>query len=324
MLAAHFAKTGTSDVITVGEVETPDPAAGEVRVRVAVSGVNPTDWKARSGATDRALAPFRIPNQDGAGTIEAVGEGVDPRRVGERVWVYFASLDRRWGTAAQFTVVPAERAVALPDGVAADLGACLGIPAMTAHLCLTADGPVHGKTVLVAGGAGAVGHYAIQLARWMGARVVATASTDAKAAMAEAAGADAIVRYREEDAIAQLATAAPRGVDRVIELALGTNLDLDLSALNRHGSIVTYADDGGPVPQIPVRPLMLRNIVLRYLLIYTMPADAVRAAAGAVNAAAGAGALTALPLHRFPLAQTAAAHDAVEQGAVGKVVIDVP
>lgn len=323
MIAASFAETGPSSVIRVGEVQTPDPGPGEVRVRVAVSGVNPTDWKARSGATDRAMTPFRIPNQDGAGTIDAVGEGVDPARIGERVWVYFASQGRRWGTAAQFTLVPAERAVPLPDEASFDLGACLGIPAMTAYLCLVSDGPVEGRTVLVAGGAGAVGHYAIELARWMGARVIATASSDEKAAMAEAAGAHAVVRYRDPDATEQLAAAAPDGIDRVIELALAANLELDLSALNPHASIVTYADDGGPPPQVAVRPLMLPNIVLRFFLIYTMPADAVRAAARAVGAAAAAGALTELPLHRFTLEQTAAAHDAVQAGAVGKVVIDV-
>jgi len=187
MIAASFSETGPSSVIG-GVPFAPtwhgDSFAGGY---VAVSGVNPTDWKARSGATDRAIAPFRIPGQDGAGTIDAVGEGVDAARIGERVWVYFASQGRRWGTAAQFTIVAAERAVPLPDAASFELGACLGIPAMTAYLCLVTDGPVEGRTVLVAGGAGAVGHYAIELARWMGARVIATVSNDEKAAMAEAA-----------------------------------------------------------------------------------------------------------------------------------------
>ncbi|MEA2248691.1 MAG: NADPH:quinone reductase [Solirubrobacteraceae bacterium] len=324
MLAAHFAETGGSDVLRIGEVEVPEPGPGEVRVRVTVSGVNPTDWKARSGASGVSMTPFRVPNQDGAGVIDAVGDGVDAARVGERVWVFFAAWQRRWGTAAQWTVVPAEHAVELPAGASDELGASLGIPAMTAHRCLAADGPIEGSTVLVSGGAGAVGHAAIELARWMGARVVATASTDEKAALAEAAGAHAVVRYRDADAAEQLRAAAPDGVDRVIEVALGANLDLDLSAANSHATIVTYADDGDAAPVLPIRPLMVPNIVLRFVLVYSMGADAVRAAADGVKAAVAAGALTPLPLHRFPLERTAAAHDAVQAGAIGKVLIDVP
>ena len=188
MLAARYDRTGPArEVLRVEEIDTPEPGPGEVRVRVAVSGVNPTDWKSRSGSSAGGAldAPFLVPNQDGAGTIDAVGDGVDEARLGERVWLYFAAWQRRWGTAAQFSVVPAEQAVPLPASASFDLGASLGIPAVTAHRCLLADGPIEGATVLVAGGAGAVGHAAVELARWAGARVVATVSGDEKGRLAE-------------------------------------------------------------------------------------------------------------------------------------------
>jgi NADPH2:quinone reductase len=325
VLAARYERTGAArEVLRVEEVDTPEPGPGEVRVRIRVSGVNPTDWKSRAGATGRPPADgFQIPNQDGAGEIDAVGEGVDPARVGERVWVFFAAWQRPWGTAAQWTVVPAERAVALPAGASDDLGASLGIPAMTAHRCLLADGPVEGATVLVAGGAGAVGHAAIELGRWLGARVITTVSSDEKAALARAAGADEVVNYRAEEAAERIRAAAPGGVDRVVEVALAPNLALDLDVAAPNAAIVTYADTGGAAA-VPPRRLMAPNLLLRFVLVYTMPPAAIAAAAHDVSAAVRDGALSTLPLHRFGLDDTAGAHDAVEAGAVGKVVIDVP
>lgn len=325
MLAARYTETGAADVLRVEEVDRPEPGPGEVRVRLRVSGVNPTDWKSRSGRTGRDLPHgFQIPGQDGAGTVDAVGEGVAPGRVGERVWVWFAAWQRPWGTAAQWTVVPSERAVPLPDGASDELGASLGIPALTAHRCLTADGPVEGRTVLVAGGAGAVGHAAIELARWMGARVVATVSGEAKARLARAAGAHAVVNYRAPDAARRIRDAAPDGVDRVVELALAANLDLDLEVAAPNAAIVTYADDGGDEARVPVRRLMAPNLVLRFMLIYTVPEDALGRAVLEVAEAVAAGALTPLPVHRFDLDRIAEAHEAVEGGAVGKVVVDLP
>jgi NADPH2:quinone reductase len=286
-------------------------------VRIAVSGVNPTDWKARG---NELPFEFQIPNQDGAGVVDAVGEGVDAARVGERVWVYFAAWQRQWGTAAEYTVLPAEQAVPLGDA-SFDLGASLGIPALTAHRCLFADGALTGATVLVAGGAGAVGHAAIELARWGGAeRVIATVSSGEKAALARAAGAHDVVDYREEDAAARLRELAPDGVDRVVEVALGANLELDLSAGATH--IVTYAGTPDDAVAVPVRRLMTANAVLRFVLVYTIPRDALRRAVADVSAAVRQGALTTLPLHRFPLDHAADAHDAVRGGAVGKVLID--
>jgi NADPH2:quinone reductase len=247
---------------------------------------------------------------------------VDAARVGERVWVYFAAWRRQWGTTAQFSVVPTEQAVPL-GGASFELGASLGIPALTAYHCLRADGPVDGADVLVAGGAGAVGHAAIELAKWSGARVAATVSGASKGELASAAGADAVVNYRDEDAAEQLRAFAPDGVSRIVELALGPNLALDLAVAAPHAAIVTYAADQATA-EVPVRALMSPNLVLRFVLVYTIPRPALRAAVDGVCQAMAVGALTTLPVHRFALADAAAAHDAVQGGAVGKVLIDLP
>jgi NADPH2:quinone reductase len=241
------------------------------------------------------------------------------------VWLYFAAWQRQWGTAAQFSVVPAAQAVPLGDGASDELGASLGIPALTAHRCLLADGPIEGRTVLVAGGAGAVGHAAIELARWAGAaNVVATVSSEDKGRLAREAGAHAVVNYRAGDAADQLRAAAPDGVDRVVELSLTDNLELDLAAAAPNAVITSYANEGGRGPELAVRRLMVANITLRFVLVYTMPSEAIAAAVRDVGAAVRDGALTPLPVHRFPLERIADAHGAVEAGAVGKVVVDVP
>lgn len=320
MRAAVYRETGAArDVLRIEEVGRPEPGPGEVLVRVHASGVNPTDFKTRAGATARPIDEFQIPHQDGAGVIEAVGTGVDPARVGERVWVWLAAFGRRWGTAAEWTVVPARQATRLPDGASFELGASLGVPAMTAHRCLFADGPVAGKTVLVAGGAGAVGHYAIELAKHAGARVVTTVSGPEKAALAAKAGADLVVNYRDPDALERIKAFAPV-TDRVVEVALGANLALDLAIAGPSTVVVSYAADG-PDPVLPVRACMTANVTLRFVLLYGVPAAALDAAAADVTAALAAGALTGLPAHRFPLSEIAAAHEAVERRAVGKVIV---
>jgi NADPH:quinone reductase len=322
MRAAIYQRTGKArDVLRVAEVDRPEPGPGQVRVRIHVSGVNPTDWKSRAGATPRPIDGFQIPNHDGAGVIDAVGEGVDAARVGERVWVWMAAAGQPWGTAAEWAVVPAERAVPLPDGASFALGASLGVPAMTAHRCLFADGPVDGKSVLVAGGAGAVGHFAIELAKWAGARVLATVSTAEKGELARQAGADLVVNYRELSAPDQVrAFASP--IDRIVEVALGPNLRLDLAVSGPSTVIITYAADGDD-PVLPVRACMTANVTLRFILLYGVPADALRQAATDITAALTAGALTGLPEHHFGLDEIVAAHEAVEHRAVGKVLIDL-
>ncbi len=251
--------------------------------------------------------------------IDAVGEGVDPGRLGQRVWLWFAAFGRRWGTAAEWTVVPERQAVPLPDGASLELGASLGVPAMTAHRCLFADGPVDGKTVLVAGGAGAVGHFAIQLARRAGARVITTVSGPEKAELARQAGADQVVNYRDPDAAGRIRAVAPR-VDRVVEVGLGVNLALDLALAGPGTVIVTYAAEPTD-PVLPVRACMTANVVLRFILLYGVPSDALGQAVTDISAALTEGVLTELPERRFPLSEIVAAHEAAEAGPVGKLLI---
>jgi NADPH:quinone reductase len=322
MRAALYERYGdASEVLRVADVERPEPGPGEVRVRMQYSGVNPTDWKSRSGATPRPIDGFQIPHHDGAGVIDAVGEEVDQARAGQRVWTQMSAASSRWGTCAQWSVVPSAQAVPLPDGASAELGASLGVPAVTAHRCLFADGPVEGKTVLVAGGAGAVGHFAIELAKFAGARVISTVSGPEKAELARKAGADLVVNYTEPSAAEQIASYGP--VDRIIEVALGANLELDLTVLGNGRHIVTYAAEPQD-PALPVRACMNANVVLRFVLLYGVPADALQAAARDITAALTGGALTELPVHRFGLDDVAAAQDAVQRGAVGKVLVELP
>ncbi len=320
MRAAVYRETGSArDVLSVEEVERPSPGPGEVLVRVRASAVNPTDYKARAGLGGGPTDEFQVPHQDGAGVIEAVGSGVDPARTGQRVWLWLTAYQSRWGSAAEYTVVPARQAVPLPDGASFELGASLGVPAMTAYHALFADGPIAGKTVLVAGGAGAVGHYAIELAKWGGARVVTTVSGPRKAELAAAAGADLVVNYRDPDVTDQIKAFSPT-VDRVVEVALGANLQLDLALAGPGTVILTYAAEPRN-PELPVRPCMTANVTLRFMLLYTIPDQAQDAAVDGVSAALAAGALTELPVHRFSLDDIVAAHEAAEGGVVGRVIV---
>jgi NADPH2:quinone reductase len=339
MKSVVYREPGPAAVLSLVERDVPEPGPGEVRVRVVVSGVNPTDWKTRAG--NSRLGPIEAseltPNLDGAGVVDAVGPGVRGLAVGDRVWVYLAAHERPTGTAQEYTVLPAGRAVRLPDNASFDVGASLGVPAMTAHRALTVaeDGPrrlkpgaLTGTTVLVAGGAGAVGHAAIQLARWAGATVVATISGPAKAALATAAGAHHVVNYREGDAAAAIRAVAPDGVDLVAEVAPAANLPLDLAVIRTRATIAAYASDGGSALKLEVGPNMVLNTRLQFILLYTVGEEALHAATEDITAALADGALPVgeehgLPLHRFGLADTAAAHEAVEAGVVGKVLIDV-
>ena len=338
MKAIVYRESGGPDVLQFVDRDVPEPGPGEVRVRLAVSGVNPTDWKTRSGASGPLRFPEVTPHLDGAGEIDAVGAGVDESRVGQRVWLYMAAAGRPTGTAADYTVVPAEKAVPLPDAASFDLGAALGVPALTAHRALTVaeDGPqrlrpgaLEGKVVLAAGGAGAVGHAVIQLARWAGATVISTVSGPDKARLATAAGAHHVVNYRTGDAAAEIRAIAPDGVDIIAEVALGANLAQDLAVLRTRGTISTYANDGGQPVALDVRQSMMLNTRFQFLVLYTVGSQALAAAAEDVVAAVADRALPVgeehgLPLVRFPLEQTADAHRAVENGAVGKVLVDIP
>lgn len=322
MLAARYPTAGPdAGTIRVERVDRPNPGPGEVLVAVAVSGVNPTDWKARGTVASEQPA-WVIPNQDGAGTIVAVGNGVADERIGERVWLWQAQWQRASGTAAGYVALPASQAVTLPDDASLDLGAGLGIPAMTAHRCLFADGPLgDGDQVLVQGGAGAVGHAAIELARHAGARVATTVSGPEKGALAAAAGAELVVDYRREDVTQRIGDWAPVGVARIVEVDLARNLEHDAAVIASGGAIVVYATPAEPV--LAPRVLMVANARIEFMLVYTMPDEAKRAAVDDITAALREGALSELPATRFALAETAAAHDAVQSGAVGKVLIDV-
>ncbi|GAA1793480.1 NADPH:quinone reductase [Actinomadura chokoriensis] len=336
MKAVIYRGSGGPGVLRLVDRDLPVPGPGEVRVRVAVSGVNPADVQARSGGP--MGFPEITPHLDGAGVIDAVGAGVDGSRGGERVWLFMAAAGRPTGTAAEFTVVPADRAVPLPDGVGFDAGAALGVPALTAHRALTVaeDGPrrlrpgaLDGRTVLAAGGAGAVGHAVVQLARWAGATVIGTVSGPEKARLATAAGAHHAVDYRADDPAAEIRDIAPDGVDIVAEVALGANLALDLAVLRPRGTISTYANVGGGPVELDVVRNMVLNTRFQFLVLYTAGPEARAAAVEDVAAAVRDGALPVgeehgLPLLRFPLDRTADAHRAVEGGAVGKVVVDVP
>lgn len=320
MLAAAYDREGPASVLSMREVPRPEPGPGQVRVQVRVSAVNPTDVKGRAGLTPRPIDGFQVPHMDGAGFIDAVGTGVDPGRIGERVWVMLAATSK-WGTAAQWCLVRAQDAIPLPDEASFDLGATLGVPAMTAAVCLFGDDSLAGRDVLIAG-AGAVGRCAIQLARWAGARVAVTVSGPAKQAIAQAAGADLVVNYREPGA-AEAIRAWSEGIDRVVEVALGPNLDLDLKVCRRGATVVAYAIDG-PDPVIPVRRCMNAGLTLRFVMLYAEPSAELSNAIRTVSAAVAAGALDCPPITRYPLADIVAAQLAQEAGPVGKVLVDIP
>jgi len=337
MRAVVYSETGPSSVLQLVERDLPEPGQGEVRVRIARAGVNPTDWKQRAGGTYDAL-PYDeiVPGQDGAGTVDAVGPEVSGVAVGDRVWLHLTQHGSAFGTAEEYVVVPVRKAAPLPESVSFDVGASLGVPAVTAHRALTsgpitdrlAPGTLAGRTVLVQGGAGAVGNAAIQLGRWAGATVIATISSDEKAELARAAGADHVVNYREAGAEAAIREVAPDGVDLIVEVAPASNNDLDRAVIRNGGTIAIYANNGGDELTMPVRGTFALNLRYQFVLLYGVAPELIQAAVEDITAALAAGAFgvgeeNGVPLHHFALAETGAAHDAVEGGAVGKVLIDL-
>jgi NADPH:quinone reductase len=338
MRAITYTRPGDPSVLELVERPMPEPGAGEIRIRLLVSGVNPTDWKTRMGAFGGQVAEPTVPNHDGAGVVDELGAGVDRFSVGDRVWVTLAGASRpASGTAQEYTVLPAEGAFPLPDRADFDLGASVGIPAVTAHRALTVaeDGPTRlhpgalgDRHVVVAGGAGAVGNAAIQLARWAGATVIATVSGDAKARLADAAGASHLVNYKDADAAEQIRRVAPDGVDLIVEVAAGANAELDQAILRPRGTISIYANDGGAPFSPDVRSNMGLNTRYQFILLYTVGWDRIATAAADINQGIEDGALQAgeragLPLHHFALEDAAGAHEAVENAATGKVLIAI-
>jgi NADPH2:quinone reductase len=334
MKAAWYERNGpANDVLTIGEMPDPRPAPGEVLVRIKTSAVNPSDVKSRMGLRSKMTVPRQIPDSDGAGIIEDVGAGVPRARIGERVWLYNAAWQRAMGTCAELCALPESLAVPLPAALDFGHGACLAIPVITAHRCLFADGPPTGETVLVSGGAGVVGHYAVQLARWAGARVIATVSGPEKAAHAKAAGAHEVINYRTEDVAERVRTiTAGKGVDRIVEVELGENLATDLAILREEGILVYYGSRA-PVAQLPFYASIVKNVLLRPVLMYTISAQQ-RAECfrdierwiedrGVTGNANPGGAIFNIAL-RVPLARTVEAHQAVEAGTkIGHVVVDM-
>ena len=272
MRAVWYERNGPArDVLQVGDMPDPEPGPGEVRVRVHASGVNPSDWKSRSGSRPMP-APRVIPHSDGAGVIDRVGPGIDPVRLGERVWIWNGQWKRAFGTAATAIALPSEQAVALPDGISFEIGACLGIPALTAHRAVTVDGSVEGKIVLVAGGAGAVGHYAIQMANLLGAaQVIATVSSGEKASHAKAAGADAIINYRSED-VAERVREITRGhgADRIVEVDIAGNASLIPKIAAQDGLCAAYGSNA-PQATFDFGPMILRGVAVRFFIVYELP-----------------------------------------------------
>lgn len=328
MKAIWYEQPGNAaDVLNYGEMEQPEPGAGEVRVQVHTSGINPSDTKFRSGWMGlKQPYPKTIPHNDGAGVIDAVGEGIASERIGERVWIYEAQRGSAFGTAADYVVVSAHKAVTMPENLDFAAGASLGVPAMTAHFSVFSDGPIIEKTVLVHGGAGAVGAYAIQLARWGGAKtILATVSSDKKAAVAQQMGADHVINYRQEDVVARVRELiGKQGCDRIIDVALAANITINAKLVARNGMIATYESGNASTVEIPFYELLYKNAALRTVLVYAMSDEAHAAAARDINQAITDDAIQHLIAARYPLSETAAGHDAVDSGRlIGKVVIDV-
>ncbi|MBM4218888.1 MAG: NADPH:quinone reductase [Gammaproteobacteria bacterium] len=327
MKAAWFETFGPArQVLRVGERPRPEPGPGEVLVRLRTSGVNPSDVKKRAGSSPTLLDQgFVIPNSDGAGTIEAVGAGVPASHVGERVWVYQAQHGRRFGTAAEYVALDTARAAPLPAAAGFEVGACLGIPAMTAHRCVFADGPVAGQSVLVTGGAGRVGWYAIQWAKTARARVIATASRPADEQACREAGADAVVNHREPgwgERVKAANGGAP--VDRVVEVEFGGNLPEVLACIRTGGTIATYASMQVTEPKLPFYRMMYADLTLRVVLVYVMPEAAKQAAIADIGRALAEGRLRHRVARRLPLEELVRANELVEQGQLrGCVVVDI-
>ncbi len=325
MKAVFYETNGGSDVLRYAELPTPTPGPGEVLVRIAASGVNPSDWKTRQGSARKMAFPRVIPHSDGAGTIEAVGEGVDRARIGQRVWLWNGQWKRPFGTAAEYIALPAIQAVPLPDSTSFAAGACLGIPALTALHGLLTDGGCAGQRVLVTGGAGSVGHYAIQMARLLGAaQVLATVSGPAKAAHAMAAGADACINYRTEDVVARVAALTNgAGVDRVVEVDLAGN-GPKLHQICAHGAIVAGYGSNTQEAIFPFSPTITKGIGVRFYIVYELNAAQRATAVGALNPWLARGLLSHAVAATLPLAACAQAQDEVQQGKhMGNVVLAV-
>jgi len=326
MRAVWYERQGPArEVLQFGERPTPTPGRGEALVRLKASGINPSDVGMRGGGAGPMAYPLIVPHSDGAGVVEAVGPGVSPAMIGRRVWFYNGQRNgRAFGTAAQYIELDIDLMSPLPEEIGFAEGATLGIPCMTAHRALFLAGPVQGLVVLVTGGAGAVGHYAVQLAKWAGATVIATVSSAAKAERARLGGADHVIDYKTEDVAARIRDiTGGEGVHHVVDVDFGGNLAQTLPALRPGGSIAFYASRGGAAPSVPALELMRRNLSVHGLILPTSPHEARRRAQADITRWISSGARVLSVAARYPLADAAAAHEAVERGdKVGTVVVE--
>jgi NADPH:quinone reductase len=323
MRAAYYERNGTArEVLRVGEADTPQAGPGEVRVKLATSGVNPSDVKSRQGLTRKIAWPRVIPDSDGAGVIDQVGDGVPKSRVGERVWIWNGQWKRAFGTCAEYIALPAAQAVKLPDKVSFEAGACLGIPAMTAHHAVILSEAAKGTTLLVAGGAGSVSQYVIQFAKMAGATVLTTVSSPDKAKAAREAGADHTIDYKRDNVGERvMEITGKKGVDAVIEMDLAANAKLIPQVLRPKGSVIVYGTS--PEAVLPAAFCLVNSIQLKFFLVYELDAQERERTVSAISRALTDGTLVNRVGPTFPLADIAAAHEAVEAGTIGNVIIKI-
>lgn len=326
MKAAWYENIGAAgEVLQVGETTDPTPNAGEVLIEIKASGVNPSDVKTRAGARGELQFPQIIPHSDGGGVITAVGEGIDENRIGERVWIWNGAFGRAHGTCAEMIALPSEQAVSLPDETSYEAAACLGIPASTAYYGMLCDGSVENQTVLVTGGAGAVGYYGIQLAKWSGASVIATVSGDEKAAVASNAGADLIINYRDEDVVAAIEDFTNgEGVDRILEVEFGGNLSVSEQVIKPNGTIASYGSVAVMEPTLPFYNFMFKGVKLNTYLIYIVSESDRNTIVNGLNAAMNDRALTHLVSESYALDDIVNAHLSMESNRViGNIVVGI-
>ena len=324
MRAAWFESFGkAADVLQFGELETPTAGPGEVLVRIHTSGVNPSDVKKRAGSFPNLLdAGLVIPNSDGAGVIEAVGNGVDASRIGERVWLYQAQFARQHGTAAEYVAIDVNRAATLPENASFEVGACLGIPAMTSHRAVFADGDVDGQTILITGGAGRVGYYAVHWASQAGATVIATASNDADKTACEGAGAHHVINHRGDDVVgAIMAASGDNPIDRVVDVEFGANLAVSVAVLKVGGVIATYSSTQVPEPQLPFFQMMYKDLTIHTIIVYAMPEPAKQHAIADIDKALVANTLQHRIAETMPLHEIARANEIIENGSIRGAVV---
>ena len=326
MQAAWYETIGSADeVLQVGEIDNPSPGQGDVLVQMKTSGVNPSDVKTRAGARGELQFPKIIPHSDGGGVITAVGEGVSKDRIGERVWIWNGAFGRAHGTCAELISLPTNQAVSMPDSTSFETAACLGIPAATAFYGIFCDGSVNDQNILITGGAGAVGHLGIQLAKWSGANVITTVSGDDKATAAKTAGADLVINYKTDDVIEAVNDFTKGdGVDRILEVEFGGNLSVSQHVIKNNGVIASYGSVAEANPSVPFYDLMFKGVTLNTYLIYIVP-DSDRAKINeGITAALNDNALNPIIAESFPLPSIIDAHKAVEAGSViGNVIITI-